>query len=240
MINSTDPKFAKWMRGHGKQAVLKDAEIERLERASTAYSGVVTRSDLMAKMMGKINPMASLAPSFTEDEKKAMMIQEEKESSGRFKTVQMKLWDEIEVVEGLGLTLGSYKWRQSLSTVEVFVRLPPGLDVKRHVRIDIQSTSLSIFLGPEASEISGQLLKSVEAKTSSWYCMDDVLHISMFKLWRKGRYEPGKGCEETWWGALFVDSDKIQSLYPPSFYYSLPREDEERNSVPLRRLAIGN
>jgi hypothetical protein len=33
-IDETEPRFARWMRRHGKLAVLKDAQVERLERAS--------------------------------------------------------------------------------------------------------------------------------------------------------------------------------------------------------------
>lgn len=38
-IEEREPKFAAWMRSHGKQAVLKDDEVDRLERASQAASG---------------------------------------------------------------------------------------------------------------------------------------------------------------------------------------------------------
>ncbi len=38
-IEEQEPKFAKWMRKHGKQAVLKDDEVDRLERAAQAASG---------------------------------------------------------------------------------------------------------------------------------------------------------------------------------------------------------
>ena len=31
-IEATEPRFARWMRKHGKQAVLKDDEVDRIER----------------------------------------------------------------------------------------------------------------------------------------------------------------------------------------------------------------
>ena len=37
---ASEPKFASWMRKHGKLAVLKDDEVDRLERASTATTGM--------------------------------------------------------------------------------------------------------------------------------------------------------------------------------------------------------
>ncbi len=38
-IEEQEPKFARWMRKHGKLAVLKDDEVDRLERAAAAASG---------------------------------------------------------------------------------------------------------------------------------------------------------------------------------------------------------
>lgn len=51
----SEPKFAAWMRKHGKMAVLKDDEVDRLERASTAVSGP-TRQSVMESMYGRLNP----------------------------------------------------------------------------------------------------------------------------------------------------------------------------------------
>ena len=36
---ASEPKFARWMRKHQKLAVLKDDEVDRLERASVATTG---------------------------------------------------------------------------------------------------------------------------------------------------------------------------------------------------------
>ena len=38
-VEEQEPKFAAWMRRHGKLAVLKDDEVDRLERAAQAASG---------------------------------------------------------------------------------------------------------------------------------------------------------------------------------------------------------
>jgi hypothetical protein len=43
------------MRGHGKVAVLKDDEVDRLERAAAAASGP-SREDVMDSMYGRANP----------------------------------------------------------------------------------------------------------------------------------------------------------------------------------------
>ena len=36
---ASEPKFANWMRKHRKMAVVKDDEVDRLERASKATTG---------------------------------------------------------------------------------------------------------------------------------------------------------------------------------------------------------
>jgi hypothetical protein len=43
------------MRSHGKLAVLKDDEVDRLERASAAASGP-SRQDVMDSMYGRLEP----------------------------------------------------------------------------------------------------------------------------------------------------------------------------------------
>ena len=42
-VEEKEPKFAAWLRQHGKQAVLKDEEVDRLERAVAAVAEVVGR-----------------------------------------------------------------------------------------------------------------------------------------------------------------------------------------------------
>jgi len=54
-IEESEPKFANWMRKHGKLAVLKDDEVDRLERANNAVSGT-SRQDVMESMYGRIEP----------------------------------------------------------------------------------------------------------------------------------------------------------------------------------------
>ena len=55
MLDGREPKFARWMRDHGKQAVLKDNAVERLERASKAVSGS-SRQDVLESMYGHLDP----------------------------------------------------------------------------------------------------------------------------------------------------------------------------------------
>lgn len=50
-----EPKFASWMRSHGKLAVLKDDEVDRLERAGAATMGP-TRGEVLESMYNKLDP----------------------------------------------------------------------------------------------------------------------------------------------------------------------------------------
>ena len=54
-VQEAEPKFAGWMRSHRKLAVLKDDEIERLERAGAATMGV-SRAEVMDSMYNRLEP----------------------------------------------------------------------------------------------------------------------------------------------------------------------------------------
>ena len=64
MVEREDAKFAKWMRGHGKIATLKDDEIERLERARRAVSGV-SADEVMQSMYNRLDPKPQPPSSYT-------------------------------------------------------------------------------------------------------------------------------------------------------------------------------
>ena len=70
-MEEQDPRFAAWMRRHGKQAVLKDDEVDRLERAGAAASGEYTRQDMLESMYGRAEPKPA-APSYSAEERAAM------------------------------------------------------------------------------------------------------------------------------------------------------------------------
>jgi hypothetical protein len=54
-IEDAEPAFAKWMRKHGKLAVLKDDEVNRLERAAKSSSGP-SREEVMRSMYNRLEP----------------------------------------------------------------------------------------------------------------------------------------------------------------------------------------
>lgn len=54
-VEAAEPKFASWMRGHGKLAVLKDDEVDRLERAGAATMGA-SRTEVLESMYNRLVP----------------------------------------------------------------------------------------------------------------------------------------------------------------------------------------
>lgn len=54
-VEAAEPKFASWMRGHGKLAVLKDDEVDRLERAGAATMGA-SRTEVLESMYNRLEP----------------------------------------------------------------------------------------------------------------------------------------------------------------------------------------
>lgn len=66
IVEKDDPKFAKWMRKHGKLATLKDNEVDRLERARSAVSGPGV-DEVMHKMFNRVHPKPQ-SPSYSAEE----------------------------------------------------------------------------------------------------------------------------------------------------------------------------
>lgn len=54
-MEDAEPKFASWMRDHGKLAILKDDEVDRLERAGAATMGV-SRAEVLESMYNRLEP----------------------------------------------------------------------------------------------------------------------------------------------------------------------------------------
>lgn len=54
-VEEREPRFARWLRKHGKQAQLKDDEVDRIERASKAACGP-SRQEVMDSMYNRLNP----------------------------------------------------------------------------------------------------------------------------------------------------------------------------------------
>ncbi len=59
---ASEPKFARWMRKHQKLAVLKDDEVDRLERASVATTGTSLGLPITGSLQDMNNFTANKAP----------------------------------------------------------------------------------------------------------------------------------------------------------------------------------
>ena len=61
-VEDSEPKFASWMRSHGKLAVLKDDEVDRLERAGAATMGA-SRAEVLESMYNRLEPRPQGSPA---------------------------------------------------------------------------------------------------------------------------------------------------------------------------------
>ena len=65
LTEASEPKFARWMRKHQKLAVLKDDEVDRLERASAACTGP-SREEVMDSIYNRLDPKPRGKSLFTQ------------------------------------------------------------------------------------------------------------------------------------------------------------------------------
>lgn len=223
MIETEQPKFAKWMRKHGKIAVLKDDEVDRLERK------VAT----MESMYGKNQPKA-LPPTYTPEEILKMKAAEEAQMLMHQTTSkEAEDWLELKIPHELGMECSNYKWRQNQSQVEIFVQIPVGTNSKA-VQVDLQSNYLSVSVGDELY-MKGDLYAPIKVDMSTWLIHDNILEFVLLKRYRKGYYEDGKTNADTFWFSIFRKSSKLETLnleYPPNHYYS---SHVEKTDKPLHK-----
>ena len=156
-LEATEPKFARWMRKHGKQAVLKDDEVDRLERADKAAAGGggLNRQEVMESMYGRANPIP-LQPVYTAEERLAVAHRDEEDAvSRRAVTDRQRTWLAVEIPPNLGVDCGTYKWKQNQSFVEVCFQLPPNIPT-RAVLVTIEPRRLHVSVDG-ADRLSGEL-----------------------------------------------------------------------------------
>mmetsp|Transcript_27506 Transcript_27506/g.52351 ORF Transcript_27506/g.52351 Transcript_27506/m.52351 type:complete len:300 (+) Transcript_27506:194-1093(+) len=223
MIEAEQPKFAKWMRKHGKIAVLKDDEVDRLERKVTT----------MESMYGRNNPKP-LPPTYTPEEILRMKASEEQHMLEQMTVCKEdQLWAEIDIPADMGLECSRYKWRQNQSHVNIYVQLPHGTSA-RAVMVDLQPNYLSVTVGTDVL-FKGDLYAPVKLEDSTWLINDGILEIVLLKRYRKGFYEDGKSNSDTFWFSIFRKPNKTEALqldHPPSKYYS---SYYEKDGKPLHK-----
>ncbi|KAL4427969.1 hypothetical protein ABPG75_002058 [Micractinium tetrahymenae] len=235
-VEEQEPKFAAWMRAHGKQAVLKDDEVDRLERASQAASGP-GRQEVMESMYGRAEPKPAPAEYSAEERAAMRRVQEAERTAARAALAGAggPTYATVELPPELSLDCQRYKWRQSQSHVEVFVPLPAGLPA-RAVVVQLSTKAISIVVD-EAPVVAGQLWREIKAEESHWFIADGVLEVVMLKRCRRGHYEAGTTNADTFWKAVVRGAAPHETLpceHPPVAYYNSPCEGLERQRPPRR------
>jgi hypothetical protein len=232
------------MRKHGKVAVLKDDEVERLERANKATSGR-SRQETMESMYGRADPKP-LPPSYTPEDMKKMREKEETLAleQRKFTSLADKNWSSITFRQDLGMNCGHYKWFQSQAYVELFVKLPPFTNSKR-VKVSLQPQSLGIWITSSNSSsfsqinsddkfddddedknvlMRGALYREIKQDESTWFINSDgILEVCMLKRYRRGlAYQKGETNANTYWRSIFREAKPEETLtlkFPPTCYY---------------------
>ncbi|KAL4532079.1 hypothetical protein Ndes2437B_g02505 [Nannochloris sp. 'desiccata'] len=236
IIEESEPKFARWMRSHGKLAVLKDDEVDRLERASSAASGP-SRQDVMDSMYGRLEPKPKEA-SYSAEERLAMhrKIEEEKTTARRAALLPPS-YLAIDIPRDMGMDCGTYRWKQTQSHVEIFLPLPENITVSK-ISVSIKPSHLTVDFD-ERPMLKGKLYREIKADESTWYIQDKVLEIVLLKRNRKGNYQDGMTNADTFWKSVLKSAPETEVLaleHPPTSYYWAPCEDAGSSEKEVRRL----
>ena len=222
-IEATEPKFAKWMRKHGKQAVLKDDEVERMERQG---------HHIIESMYGKANPKPE-EPSYSPEEMALMERAEKKELvelAAHKAEPQKSAWDGIDVPDGLGGEVaGRYKWVQNQSYVEAHFLLPPRATA-RDVDVRIEPRFLRVE-HEGAPLLSGELFDEIKVDDSTWLLTGGILTVSLLKSNRRGHYKKGTNNADTYWRSLVTNETNESAVLPiehvPKKYFFCEYDKED-------------
>jgi hypothetical protein len=202
-----DEKLAEWMRTKNRKV------------------GIVTRGDQKVEY-GKL-PRPERVP--TKEELEAEERARKERESRTFAQRQAEEYAAIRVPDGLGLVHDAFKWYQTQHNVTVAAALPEGVTGKQ-IRVTIGPDRISVrsrLDGDDRVFVEGELAQPIKAEESSWQvdAASGVLTLLLLKRWRSGNYAAGTTNADTWWPSLFRDSPKIPLKYPPTEYYSAPKED---------------
>ena len=198
VVERTEPKFARWMRAHGKQAVLKDGAVDAREWLSFATERVsdfrltfalcdARRADEVDRLerkvaktedfYGRSNPKPT-PPSFDAEDMRKMRAAEAARALAARDETDDVAWLDIQVPPALGIELEKYKWRQNQSYVEVFVKLPRGV-TREDVEVALETTRIAIRVRGE-TVMDGELAATIKAELSTWFIGESLFIFTMY------------------------------------------------------------
>ena len=249
-MESDDPAFSAWLRRHGRQAALRDGEVDALERAgSAACREVGAREAVMQSLYGRAAP-APTPPSYTPAEIAAVAARAAaEEGAGGVLSEGDRAWrDAAAPPPGCEATGGSvpaspptphHVWWQTPVSVTVVVRLPDGWG-GRDVSVSFERDYVSLTAdahrgGPPALALAGPPRRPLAPAACTWTACDGVVTLALVKASRRGRYADGETAADTWWRSLWRAEDGSVAVAQPAAllpeaapveYYGLRDEEE--------------
>lgn len=76
-------------------------------------------------------------------------------------------YNSLPIPTDLGAAGASYKWRQTLTHVDIFVPLPLGTTAKQ-VTVDLTPSSIRVIV-QERTVLSGSLFRAIKCDESTWF-----------------------------------------------------------------------
>lgn len=217
-VETSDPTFAAWLRRHGRQAALKDGEVERLEAAGAAATREVgARAAVLASLYGRADPRPA-PPTYSQEEMEAVAACEAADGAAdAVLSVADRAWRDAVAGAPRATVTGAsapaagpapqHVWWQTPVSVTVVIRLPAGWGGK-DVRVAFERGAVTVAAaaakgGPTTLTLGGATFRDVTPDTCTWTACDGVLTLSLVKASRRGRYADGETAADTWWRAVW-------------------------------------
>lgn len=164
------------------------------------------------------------APTYSEAEWAAMRRAATQEHKQQRLLAQQSAFAGIDPTPPLGAEQSSIvKFTQDQCDIHVFIALPSATTPTSALRVDITRQSLSVVVntpkGP-STLVGGTLWSPVEPAECHWQRTDDLVEVTLAKVYRRGRYPLGGSLADTWWWGLLAGGPRIQGQYPPAAYYA--------------------
>lgn len=121
---------------------------------------------------GRANPKPT-PPSFDAEDMRKMRAAEVAKALAARDETDDAAWLDIQVPPALGIELEKYKWRQTQSYVEVFVKLPRGV-TREDVEVVLGTTRVAVRVRGE-TVIDGRLAATIKAELSTWFIGASIL-----------------------------------------------------------------